>query len=606
MNDEQLQNLLFELNLINQDELNKAIEETKKLKRPLEKIVVENRLLSKAALYGAIAKHMGFTYLSLDGVNKADEELTKIVPAALARQTLAVPIKIVNGTLQIAMADPTDLYSIDQIQMQTGMPLDIALSSPQEINDALNRMYAERSAIADLLSDLHKGGPQASAKEMMAEGSSIIKLVDLILSQAVRDHASDIHIEPEQETTRIRFRIDGILHEIPSPPKPWEVAIISRIKVLSGMDIAESRIPQDGHFQAKMEDKIIDFRIATIPTIYGENLVMRILDTASVMIGLEKLGFSSYEHLKKYEELIAKPYGIILSTGPTGSGKTTTLYSALMRINTIDRNIITIEDPVEYRLGLIRQIQVNPKAGINFAGGLRAILRQDPDVIMVGEIRDQETATIAIQAALTGHLVFSTLHTNDAPSSITRLVNMGIEPFLISASLMGIMAQRLIRLICSDCKETYEPSKALLDKWGLKGKEGIKLYRGKGCEKCKGTGYKGRLGVFELMVLDDELREMIIAEASTMALRKKAQEKGMLLLAEDGVSKALKGMTTIEEVARVCEEHIELKPSQESKVEPWARGAQASVGAGSEKADVKTTDFEEYQKRVANWLSRKK
>lgn len=605
MNDEQLQNLLFELNLINQDELNKAIEETKKLKRPLEKIVVENRLLSRNALYEAIAKHLGSAYVSLDGL-KVDEETSKAMPSALARQAQAVPIKIVNGTLQLAMADPTDLYSIDQIQMQTGMPLDIALSSPQEINDALSRIYAERSAIADLLSDLNKGGSPTASKEMMAEGSSIIRLVDLILAQAVRDHGSDIHIEPEQEMTRIRFRIDGILHEIPSPPKPWEVAIISRIKVLAGMDIAESRVPQDGHFQAKIDDKIIDFRVATVPTIYGENLVLRILDTASVMLGLEKLGFATYEELKKYEVLIAKPYGIILSTGPTGSGKTTTLYSALMRINTIDRNIITIEDPVEYRLGLIRQIQVNHKAGVTFSAGLRAILRQDPDVIMVGEIRDLETATIAIQAALTGHLVFSTLHTNDAPSSITRLVNMGIEPFLISASLMGVMAQRLIRLICPNCKESYEPSKALLEKWGLKGKEGIMLYRGKGCDKCKGTGYWGRGGVFELLVLDDELRELIIAEASTMAIRKRAQEKGMRLLAEDGVSKVLKGMTTIEEIARVCEEHIELKPAQEAKVEPFVKAAPSEVKGAAEKVDVKSSDFEEYQKRVASWLSRKK
>lgn len=607
MTDEQLQNLLFDLNLINQDELNKAIEETKKLKRPLEKVVVENRLLSRNALYEAIAKHLSSTYVNLDGLNKVNEELTKVMPAALARQTQAVPIKIVNGTLNIAMVDPSDLYSIDQIQMQTGLPLDITLSSPQEINDALSRIYAERSAIADLLSDLNKGSSPTAAGEMMAEGSSIIKLVDLILAQAVRDHASDIHIEPEEEMTRVRFRIDGILHEIPSPPKPWEIAIISRIKVLSGMDIAESRIPQDGHFQGKIDDKIIDFRVATVPTIYGENLVIRILDTASVMIGLEKLGFATYEDLKHFEGLIAKPYGIILSTGPTGSGKTTTLYSALMRINTIERNIITIEDPVEYRLGLIRQIQVSPRAGITFAVGLRAILRQDPDVIMVGEIRDLETATIAIQSALTGHLVFSTLHTNDASSAVTRLINMGIEPFLISASLMGVLAQRLIRLICQDCKESYEPSKALLEKWGLKGKEGIKLYRGKGCDKCKATGYKGRHGIFELLVLDDELRELIIAEASTMTLRKKAQEKGMRSLAEDGVSKALKGLTTIEEVARVCEEHVELKPvPTQVKVEPFVKGTPTPAPAAPEKVDVKTSDFEEYQKRVATWLSRKK
>ena len=597
MNDEQLQNLLFDANLINQEELKKAIEETKKLQRPLERIIIENRLLSKEALYETIAKHLGVKYVSLSNNGTPSQELTNALPAALARQAQAVPVKIENGTLHIAIVDPTDLYSIDQIQMQTGMPLDISISSPQEISEALDKIYAERSAIADLIESLNKaGGPQTPSKET-TQGSSIIKLVDLIIAQAIRDHASDIHIEPEQDITRIRFRIDGILHEIPSPPKDWEVAITSRIKVLSGMDIAESRVPQDGHFQAKIEDKIIDFRVSSVPTIYGENVVIRILDTASVTIGLEKLGFSSYEEMQKFEGLIAKPYGIILVTGPTGSGKTTTLYSGLMRINTIDRNIITVEDPVEYRLGLIRQIQVNPKAGITFAAGLRAILRQDPDIIMVGEIRDLETATIAIQSALTGHLVFSTLHTNDAPSSITRLVNMGIEPFLISASLVGVMAQRLVRFICQNCKEPYEPSKALLERWGLKGKDGVALYRGKGCEKCKGTGYKGRGAIFELMIVDDDLRELIIASASTVVLRKKAQERGMRTLAEDGLTKALKGLTTIEEVARVCEDRVDLKPApQEVKVEPFIPGAPSGV---------KPSDFDAYQKRAASFLNEK-
>jgi type II secretory ATPase GspE/PulE/Tfp pilus assembly ATPase PilB-like protein len=325
------------------------------------------------------------------------------------------------------------------------------------------------------------------------------------------------------------------------------------------------------------------------------------------MIGLEKMGFSTYDELKRYESLISKPYGIILSTGPTGSGKTTTLYSALMKINTIDRNIITIEDPVEYRLGLIRQIQVNAKAGITFANGLRAILRQDPDVIMVGEIRDLETAVIAVQAALTGHLVFSTLHTNDAPSTITRLINMGVEPFLISACLIGVMAQRLVRVICDKCKESYEPSRALLMKWGLTGKEGIRLYRGKGCDACKGTGYRGRTGIFELMVVDDELKEMIIAEASTVALKKKAQEKGLRILGEDGVAKALAGLTTIEEVSRVCEERAEIKTAPATaEVKPFVgpAGYEERIEAGK-KAELKPTDLQEYQKKIASWLSRK-
>jgi general secretion pathway protein E len=297
----------------------------------------------------------------------------------------------------------------------------------------------------------------------------------------------------------------------------------------------------------------------------------------------------------------------LLSTGPTGSGKTTTLYSALMRINTIDRNIITIEDPVEYRLGLIRQIQVNPKAGITFANGLRAILRQDPDVLMVGEIRDLETAIIAIQAALTGHLVFSTLHTNDAPSAVTRLVNMGVEPFLISACLIGVMAQRLVRIICDKCKESYEPSKSLMERWGLADKKGVVLYRGKGCEACKGTGFRGRSGLFELMTVDDELREMIISESSTVSLRNKSREKGMQILSEDGVNKALAGITTIEEVARVCEERVEIKKTEDSvvKVEPFIKPAPLAQKFEPKPVEVKVSDYEEYQKRIASWLSNK-
>jgi len=449
---------------------------------------------------------------------------------------------------------------------------------------------------------------KAEAGKPLSESTSIVKIVDLIVSQAARDRASDIHIEPEQDETRIRFRVDGVLHEVPPPPKEWELAIVSRIKVLAGMDIAESRSPQDGHFQAKVDDSLIDFRVSTLPTIHGENVVMRLLDTASVTIGLERLGFTTYEDLKRYELLIAKPYGIILSTGPTGCGKTTTLYSALMRINTPDRNIITLEDPVEYRLGLIRQVQINPKAGITFANGLRAILRQDPDVIMVGEIRDLETARMAVQAALTGHLVFSTLHTNDAASAVVRLVDMGVEQFLVSASLIGIMAQRLIRTICSKCKESYNPSRAVLKKWGIESKTDILGYRGKGCDECKGTGYRGRTGLFELMGVDDEMREMIINGVSTAVLREKARHKGMILLWEDGRAKILQGVTTFEEVARVCEERVALK--KESSVDEAQRyikepASEVKPASPTRGVKVDTHDLEEYRSRIARWLGNK-
>ncbi len=596
--EEELKEILLNKNLLTPEELEKAIDETKKLKRPLEKVILDMRLLERRALYTAIAEKLGVEYKSLDDL-EVGEELLKIYPEDLARSTKSVPLSVKDGVLYVAMQDPQDISLVDQIQLFTNYPIEVYLSSPEEIEEALNRIYRkkEKNLFAELEMVKEEG-------KSLSETTSIVRIVDLIIAQAVRDRASDIHIEPEENITRIRFRIDGILHEIPSPPKEWEAAIISRIKVLAGMDIAESRVPQDGHFQAIVDDKLIDFRVSTLPTIHGENVVLRLLDTASVTIGLERLGFATYEDLKRFEDLIKKPYGIILSTGPTGSGKTTTLYSALMRINTPERNIITLEDPVEYRLGLIRQVQVNPKAGITFATGLRAILRQDPDVIMVGEIRDLETARMAVQAALTGHLVFSTLHTNDAPSAVARLVDMGVEQFLVAASLIGVMAQRLVRLICPNCKELYTSSKAVLKKWKLEDKENLIVYRGKGCDECKGTGYKGRTGIFELMIVDDELRELINQGVSTVVLKKKAQEKGMRLLWEDGREKVLKGLTTFEEVARVCEEQVDIKPV-ETEVKPYVTVQQEIKCATPTEIKIDTQALEEYKTRITRWLSRK-
>jgi type IV pilus assembly protein PilB len=598
MTEEELKNILLEKNLLTPQELEKALNETKKLKRPLERVILDMHLLEKEALYNVIAEKLGVKYKNLKEL-KVTDELLKIYPEDLARSTKSVPLFIKEGILHISMEDPTNISLIDQIQLFTNYPIEVYYSPVDELEEALDRIYKKEKP--SLFAELE--GLKESKSVM--ESTSIVKIVDLIIAQAVRDRASDIHIEPEEKVTRIRFRIDGVLHEIPPPPKEWESAIISRIKVLAGMDIAESRIPQDGHFQGKVDEKIIDFRVSTLPTIHGENVVLRLLDTASVTIGLERLGFTTYEDLRRYEELILKPYGIILSTGPTGCGKTTTLYSALMRINTPDRNIITLEDPVEYRLGLIRQVQVNPKAGITFANGLRAILRQDPDVIMVGEIRDLETARMAVRAALTGHLVFSTLHTNDAPSAVARLVDMGVEEFLVAASLIGVMAQRLIRIICPKCKESYQPSKAILKKWGLEGRKDVTVFRGKGCNECKGTGYKGRTGIFELMIVDDEIREMINQGASTVAFRKKAQEKGMRLLWEDGREKVLKGITTFEEVARVCEEQVELKPV-EVEVKPYV-SSEEPVKKITQPTEIKvdTQALEEYRRRIARWLSEK-
>ena len=599
MTEDELKELLLEANMTTAEELEKAAEEQRKINQPLEKVLLTMKIVEKEAFYKLIADRLNVKYKSLDGLN-VPEEVLKIYPEDLARSTRSVPLFIKDEVLHIAIEDPTDVSLIDQTQLFTNYPIEVYLGGKEDIAVAQDKIYKKENA--DIFSQLKAAAEDGKASN---EIPSIIKIVDLIVQQAVKDRASDIHVEPEEDILRIRFRVDGILHEIPSPPKDWESAIISRFKVLSGMDIAESRVPQDGHFQSKVGDKVIDFRVSTLPTIFGENVVLRLLDSTSVTIGLERLGFTTYEDLKKYEELIARPYGIVLSTGPTGSGKTTTLYSALTRINTLDRNIITLEDPVEYRLGLIRQVQINPKAGITFANGLRAILRQDPDVVMVGEIRDLETARMAVQAALTGHLVFSTLHTNDAPSSIARLVDMGIEPFLAAASIIGIMAQRLIRVICPKCKEAYTPPESVAKKWNLS--KDTQIYRGKGCEDCKGTGYRGRSGLYELMSVNDELKELINSNVSTVVLRNKAKGMGMKMLFEDGREKVLKGITTFEEVARCCEEQGEIKPNAPKieEVKPFISSDVERLKQGlTRPKDVKVDSkaVNDYQQRIAKWL----
>ena len=520
----------------------------------LEEAVLHLRLISREALYGAVADQLRVSYVELEEY-QADPKVLGLIPEQAARKYRAFPLFRIQQALIVAMADPTDLVAIDALRQTNGCLIEAHLSSESEIGRAIDEKYGTYGETRRFLEELSSRPEQAEAATTAGVEAPAAKLVDLILTQAVREKASDIHVEPDNRLLRIRFRIDGILHESSSPPKTMEAAIISRLKVLGDLDIAENRIPQDGHFQMQVDDRRVDVRVATLPTVYGENVVLRLLDTAEVFVGLERLGFGS-DALKQYEKAIREPYGIILSTGPTGSGKTTTLYSALMRISTVEKNIVTIEDPVEYRLGLIRQVQVNPKAGITFASGLRSILRQDPDVIMVGEIRDRETAEIAIQASLTGHLVFSTLHTNDAPSSVIRLINMGVEPFLIAASVTCLMAQRLVRTVCESCKVWYEPPSALMERFGLKakGQNPIKIAKGAGCARCRDTGYSGRIGIFELMTLDDELRERILSNPSIVGLRDTARRKGMKLLIEDGVDKVLAGLTTPEEVLRVTEQ----------------------------------------------------
>jgi len=419
--------------------------------------------------------------------------------------------------------------------MKTGLNIEPAVATETEIKKAIDQHYSVKGTLEEVIESLDrekleiKPGQETELKKLrgIAEEPPVIKLVNIMIIEAVHQGASDIHIEPEEDTLKIRFRIDGLLHERTGPPKYLQSAVISRIKVMAELDISERRIPQDGRIQMKMEGRDIDIRVSCIPTIYGENVVLRILDRSQIILELKQLGFSSI--LTQYKKLISFPHGIILVCGPTGSGKTTTLYTSLNAINSEDKNIITIEDPIEYHLAGIRQMQVNPKIALNFAEGLSAVLRQDPDVIMVGEIRNAETAKAAVQAALTGHLVFSTLHTNDAPSAVTRLVDMGVEPFLISSSVIGVLSQRLVRTICTECK-------------------------GKGCKRCLQTGLRGRIGIFELMRPSEKIRELISAKASADQIRKAAIEAGMQLLREDGQKKINEGITTKEEVMRVTEE----------------------------------------------------
>lgn len=563
------------------------------------KVLIEVIPEKRDAILEEISKFYRIPYVQLRYF-ELDKEVAFILPEDFARANNILPLFRIKNWLFVGLGIPVDFSILHEIRRITKLNVKPCIVANDEIRAGIDRIYTAASSAEKIVQKIGE-----AAEDI---GTSIVQLVNLLIAQAVRDRTSDIHIEPEPEKLRIRFRIDGILHEVPSPPKSLEAAIISRIKVMANLDIAESRIPQDGHFKLNVDGKEIDVRVSTLPTINGENVVMRILDTTNVLLGLEKLGFSP-DSLEMFRRAISHPYGMILTTGPTGSGKTTTLYSALMELNTIDKHIVTIEDPVEYRLPLIRQVQINPKAGLTFASGLRSILRHDPDIIMVGEIRDLETATIAVQAALTGHLVFSTLHTNDAPSAITRLDNMGVEPFLIAASLVAVMAQRLVRRICPECKESYPAPESVIKRFGLyKYGKNIILYKGKGCDACKGTGYKGRIGIFEIMLIDDEIREMIVNRRSLVEIRQKAQEKGMKLLFEDGVQKALQGITTLEEVSRVCEERVEVR--REVKVEevqpyiPEVKEEREERIVEGPKAEPK--DLEDYTKKIMEWLSKKR
>ncbi|NQT69297.1 MAG: type II/IV secretion system protein [Desulfobacteraceae bacterium] len=486
---------------------------------------------------------MSTIYVDLDNY-LIDEKLIKLVPESLVRRYQLMPLFKIDDTLTLAMADPNNIFALDEVRLKTGCEVEAVVSTDIQVKTAINRYYGVKGSIKDII----EGFVEEASKPSGVKEAPAIKLLNLIMGQAIRDGASDIHLEPDEHSLRTRYRIDGLLHEVSSIPKDLQSAIISRVKVMGNMDISETRTPQDGRSQIKMEDKDIELRISSFPTIYGENLVLRILDQTAASKGLEDMGFSP-KTLKNYKIIIRRPHGIILITGPTGSGKTTTLYASLNAINSPEKNIITIEDPVEYRLNLIRQTQINPKANITFASAIRSILRQDPDVIMVGEIRDLETAETAIRAASTGHLVFSTLHTNDAPGALTRLMDMGVEPYLTSSSVAGVLAQRLVRTICPKCKESYQPEEQAVKDLGLTRTKDLVFYRGKGCKNCWQTGYKGRTALFEFLVVTDPIRDLILQRASSRMIKDVARKtQGMKTLWKDGIDKILKGITTIDEI----------------------------------------------------------
>lgn len=500
-------------------------------------------------------------YLSPDDMPKMPFIMDEI-PARFVRENRIIPLELKDGVLKVVMANPKDRDVIDALSVATSSDIHVHTCDEKVIHDFISRFYTQEAQdVGSILEDMGDDGLQfigdddenvGHLKDMASE-APVIKLVNLFLSRAVENRASDIHIEPFKEELKVRYRIDGVLHDVESIPKKLQAAIISRIKIMAKLNIAERRLPQDGRIRAKIADKDIDLRVSTIPVLYGESLVMRILDKESIVIDLGRMGFHA-DTLSRLDHILLRPNGIILVTGPTGSGKTTTLYGALDKINSPDKKIITVEDPVEYQLHGVNQIQVKPQIGLTFPSVLRHIVRQDPDIIMIGEIRDLETAEIAIQSALTGHLVFSTLHTNDAPSALTRLIDLGVGAFLLSSTIRGILAQRLIRVICPACKQVdpMTASDANLISLGLK-KDTV-FYKGKGCEKCAHTGYYGRSGIFELLVVNDEIQQLIIKQADVMKISEAARRNGMITLIEDGGRKVAAGVTTVSEIFRVTQE----------------------------------------------------
>jgi len=537
--------------LLTAEQVKQAVDEGRKTGESLIKVILKQKLLDEKTVLKFLEEEMEVPHVNLSSY-LIDQRTLDYISPPIAKKYGIIPLFLVGKSLSIAMIDPFDIKAIDEVRKKSGFDIEVMGATPSEMTQALSQYYGVTGTLEEVLAEVSVPEAQKSMAPDTADEAPISKLVNLLVIQAVQERASDVHIEPEENKVRVRYRIDGIMHETSNPPSHLHASMVSRIKIMSNMDIAENRIPQDGRFSYTFEGRTIDVRVSTCPTIHGEAVVMRLLDKHSVLLSLEEVGFSP-ENLKLFEEVVKRPYGIILVTGPTGSGKTTTLYSTLHKINTPDRNILTIEDPVEYELPGIRQSQVNPKAGLTFGNSLRSMMRQDPDVILVGEIRDVETSGVAIEAALTGHLVFSTLHTNDAPGALTRLTDMGVEPFLTSSATAAVLAQRLVRKICADCKEEIKLSQEVVEKFNFFKDKNIVFYKGKGCKNCRGTGYKGRTGIFEIFLMNDEIRQLVIARQSTAKIREAALKAGMKTLHEDGLLKVVTGVTTLDEVLRVTQ-----------------------------------------------------
>ena len=546
--------ILLDARKLSDETLAKALDEQRKYGEKLGKVLTKMELLTEKEIIDTLSQQLGIPIISLDD-RDIPLDLIQLIPEEVWRNYMVIPLEKHFNVLRIAMVDPLDINAIDEVARVVKMEVEPCIVTEGEMKRALAKYYGAKTLVEQTLEDMGEDVDLTLIKDEepeegdkisidMTEQEPVVRFVNSVLSQSLTDGASDIHVEPLERRMRVRMRIDGRLREIPAPEKKLFLPIISRIKILAGMDIAKTRIPQDGRFDIREGAKEVGVRVSTFPTIHGEKAVLRLLDKGAALYGIDKLGLLPDDE-KSLKNVTKRPYGFILSTGPTGSGKSTTLYAILNFINSPEKNIITIEDPVEYTIDGLAQTQVNPKAGLTFDTGLRAILRQDPDIIMVGEIRDKETANIAIHAALTGHVVLSTFHTNDAPGALTRLVEMGIEPFLVASSVSCVMGQRLLRKICEECKEAYMPPSAVLEGIGVH--ESVPLYRGRGCPVCRNSGYKGRTGVFEVLVMDDEVRELVVDKVSTEVIKKKAMENSMREMREDAIKKALLGVTTLEE-----------------------------------------------------------